>query len=155
MSSSAKKNWIVGVWTGDAFQPASEADSDMVTHLKKGARVKLDVTEFRSLPRNAFYWVILRLVVENTEYFATPEALHKTLLVGCGVVEPVITLDGEILMTPASTRFDRMAEGEFKAYFDRAMQIIQERIIPGVDLKLMMKNADRYSGGTRKPHHPT
>lgn len=154
MSNSANKKWIVGVWTGESFQPASEHDLELVQHLKKGARVRLDVTEFRSLPRNAFYWVVLRLVVENTEYFATAEALHKTLLVGCGVVEPVISLDGEILMTPASTAFDKMGEGDFKAYFDRAMQIIQERIIPGIDLKLLIREADRKSGGTRKPHHP-
>ncbi len=154
MSSTKPKNWIVARWDGNTLRPRSEYDRELLAHLKVGSDVRVEVNEFRSLKRNAFYWVILRLVVHNNEHFATPEALHKLLLVACGVTEPFITLDGEYMLIPSSTSFDKMKEDEFKAYFDKAMQIIAEKILPGVDLKLLMREADRFSGGTRKPHHP-
>ena len=156
-SSSTSRKWIVAQWSGKdfTFKPQSEYDHQLVAHLKAGSRVRLDVTEFRSLPRNSYYWVILQVVVENSECFATKEALHKTLLLACGVVEPIIDLDGEIVMAPASTAFDKMPEGEFKAYFDKAMQLISQRIIPGLDLNTLLKEADRHSAGTRRPYHPS
>jgi hypothetical protein len=155
-SSSTSKKWIVGLWDGKAFtfKPQSEYDHNLVAHLKVGTRVRLDVTEFRSLPRNSYYWVILQVVVDNSECFATKESLHKTLLLACGVVEPIVDLDGEITMAPASTAFDKMPEGEFKAYFDKAMGLISTKIIPGMDLQELLKEADRHSAGTRKPYHP-
>jgi hypothetical protein len=62
-------------------------------------------------------------------------------LVSCGVVEPVITIEGEIIMYPSSTAFDAMKEEEFKAYFDAAMELITTRIIPGMDLEDLLREA--------------
>jgi hypothetical protein len=90
----------------------------------EGVPLRIQLAQPRSGPRHRLYRVILRIVVENTEKFSTEDALHKTLLVGCGVVEPVITPEADIIMCPSSTAFDAMREDEFKAYFDQAMQII-------------------------------
>ena len=141
MSAPKANKWVLGGWDGASLKPYAPYDHEMMQRLPVGTPVRLNFAQPRSLPRHRLYWVVLRLVVKNTELFATEEALHKVLLVGCGVTEPFLDLDGNISLIPSSTAFDKMSEEEFKAYFDRAMEIIQAKIIPGVELKLLLREA--------------
>lgn len=144
-SSKSKNKWILADWDGEALWPHANYDREMLLELPRNATVRLQFAQPRSLPRHRLYRVVLRQVVKNTHLFATEEALHKTLLVGCGVVEPVITVEGEILMIPSSTAFDAMPEEEFKAYFDEAMQIITTNIIPDMDIDDLLDEARKES----------
>ena len=81
----------------------------------------------------------------NNRFYSTEDALHKSLLVACGVVEPVITLTGEIIFVPSSTAFEAMPEEEFKIYFDKAMELISTTVIPDLDLDELMKEARSQS----------
>ena len=60
--------------------------------------------------------MILRIVTNNTDLFASEDSLHDTLLLANGVVRPVMTTAGEIIMIPSSTAFDAMPEEEFKGH---------------------------------------
>jgi hypothetical protein len=130
---------------GMALVPHAPYDEKMLERYPEGVPLRIQLAQPRSGPRHRLYRVILRIVVENTEKFSTEDALHKTLLVGCGVVEPVITPEADIIMCPSSTAFDAMPEDEFKAYFDRALGIITSLIIPGLDLDELMKQAREES----------
>lgn len=141
MSAPKANKWVLGVWDGNALRPYAPYDHEMMQRLPVGTPVRLQFAQPRSLPRHRLYWVVLRLVIKNSEVFATEEALHKVLLVGCGVTEPFLDLDGNISLIPSSTAFDKMSEEEFKAYFDRAMEIIETKIIPGVSLQLLLREA--------------
>ena len=67
------------------------------------------------------------------------------MLLSCGVVRPVLTEAGEIIMIPSSTAFEAMPEEEFKAYFDKAMEKIQTHIIPCIELGLLLNEARKQS----------
>jgi hypothetical protein len=104
-------------------------------------QLRAQLAQVRSLPQLRLYWPWVRKVVENSEHFTHERSLHNTLLVGCGVVEPMITLSGEIMMIPSSIAFDAMGDQEFSNYFERAQAIVAESILPGVSLKLLMNEA--------------
>lgn len=140
-NSRSKNKWVLVEWNGKELVPHASYDRDMLSLLKLNTPIRAQFAQPRSIPRHRLYRVILRIVVENSERFATEEALHKTLLVGCGVVEPVMTVAGEIIMIPSSTAFDAMGEEDFKAYFDQAMDIVQIHIIPDIELGLLLKEA--------------
>lgn len=151
MSNSPKSGRaIYVVWDGEAFRPFARYDEELCAELPKNTNLRAAFSRPRNIPRHRLYRVVLRLVVHNTDKFATEEALHKTLLVGCGVVEPVITVQGEILMIPSSTAFEAMPEDEFKSYFDDAMRIIETHVIPGVDLSLLLKEAREQANWKEK-----
>jgi cyanophycinase-like exopeptidase len=88
---------------------------------------------------------MIRIVAQNSGLFAHEDALHDTLLLANGVVRPVMTTAGEIIMMPSSTAYDAMGEDEFKAYFDAALETIQTHIIPGIDLDALLKEARQQS----------
>ncbi|TYO65422.1 hypothetical protein FXV83_15920 [Bradyrhizobium hipponense] len=148
-SNKSKNQWIlVRKQIGDdgiTLRAHAPYDEKMLERFPIDVPLRIQLAQPRSGPRHRLYRVILRIVVENTDKFSTEDALHKTLLVGCGVVEPVISPDAEIIMCPSSTAFDAMPEDEFKAYFDRAMEIITTIIIPGLDLEELMKEARNES----------
>lgn len=137
----SKQKWILADWDGNTLRPHAAYDRESLDYLPRGKPVRVQVNNSRSNPRLRLYWVTLRQVVKNTEVFATDTALHKLLLVACGVTEPFIDLEGNITLQPSSIAFEAMLEDEFKAYFDRAMEVIATKIMPGVDLKLLLREA--------------
>jgi hypothetical protein len=149
-NAASKGGWILVEWDGQTLTAHAPYDLEKLEQLRKGVPLRAQFAQPRSMPRHRLYWVVLRLVVNNTNMFQTEEALHKTLLVGCGIVEPVVTVDGEIIMIPSSTAFDAMTEETFKAYFDEAMLTIENHIIPGVDLTLLLKEARKQANWREK-----
>ncbi|MGJ4945175.1 hypothetical protein ACQR1W_31760 [Bradyrhizobium sp. HKCCYLS1011] len=149
-SSKSSNPWIYVVKNEDGhLVPYAPYDREKFEELPVNKLLRVNIVQQRNAPRHRLYRVILRLVVKNTDLFVSEDSLHKTLLVGCGVVEPVLKVhilpgaedDGEIIMVPSSTAYDAMDEDVFKAYFDKAMGIVESNIIPGIDLSLLLKEA--------------
>lgn len=139
--ASKKGGWVLVDCVEGKLQPHANYDREMLDGLQNGETIRIQISRYRSQPRHRLYWVILRQVVKNTNFFTSEKNLHHTLLVGCGVVEPVMSPDGDITFMPSSTAFDAMDEDDFKPYFDRAMEIITTKIMPGVDLDLLLKES--------------
>jgi hypothetical protein len=118
--------------------PFANYDREKFDELALNKVLRVNIAQQRSQPRHRLYRVVLRQVVKNTDLFVDEDSLHKTLLLGCGVIEPVLTVTGEIIMAPSSTAFDAMKEDTFKAYFDQALNIISVNIIPGVDIEALL-----------------
>jgi hypothetical protein len=146
-NSKSKNPWIFVVKNTDGhLVPFANYDREKFDELALNKVLRVNIAQQRSQPRHRLYRVVLRQVVKNTDLFVDEDSLHKTLLLGCGVVEPVMTVDllpgsdrdGEIMMIPSSTAFDAMKEDTFKAYFDQALNIIGTNIIPGVDIEALL-----------------
>lgn len=137
MSNSKSKNpWIFVVKNEDGLlTPYANYDREKFEAFPVGKVLRANIAQQRSQPRHRLYRVILRQVIKNTDLFATEDNLHDTLLLSCGVVRPVLSSTGEIIMIPSSTAFDAMTEETFKAYFDEAMMLITTTLIPGLDIE--------------------
>ncbi|MCS3449973.1 DUF1367 family protein [Bradyrhizobium elkanii] len=144
-SNKSKNKWILVRKVDGHLIPHAAYDVEMFQAIPENVPVRAQFAQPRSGPRHRLYRVILRLVTHNTDLFATEDSLHDTLLLSNGVVRPVMTTAGEIIMIPSSTAFDAMGEEEFKAYFDAALETIQAHIIPGIDLDELLKEARAQS----------
>jgi hypothetical protein len=144
---SEKHRWTLCDYVDGVLRPHADYDAELMrTRLQQGDTVHVQFKKPRNVPRHRRYWAVIQVVIKNNEMFATDRHLHRTLLMGCGVVEPVITIDGDIVMIPSSTAFDAMDEGTFRQYFDAAMNIINTHIMPGVEIDELLAEADRASG---------
>lgn len=142
--------WVlIDVLPDGSLAPHSRFDRERI--LKRVQRVKADrngnkqvraaLAQVRSLPQLRLYWPWLRKIIENSPHLVSERALHNMLLLGCGVVETMIDMDGNTLVIPSSISFDAMSQEEFDRYFERAQQIVSEKILPGVNLKSLMNEA--------------
>ncbi|MEY9147494.1 MULTISPECIES: hypothetical protein [Bradyrhizobium] len=144
-SNKSKSKWILVRKVDGHLIPHAAYDVEMFQSIPENVPVRTQFAQPRSGPRHRLYRVILRIVTNNTDLFASEESLHDTLLLANGVVRPVMTTAGEIIMIPSSTAFDAMGEEDFKAYFDAALETIQSHIIPGIDLDELLKEARAQS----------
>lgn len=143
--NKSKSQWILVRKVDGALVAHAPYDVAMFERFPENVPLRIQLAQPRSGPRHRLYRVILRIVAENNRFYSTEDALHKSLLVACGVVEPVITLTGEIIFVPSSTAFEAMPEEEFKLYFDKAMELISTTVIPDLDLDELMKEARSQS----------
>lgn len=150
MQTPKRNSWALFKRQGNALVPHAPYDHEILSMFPEGVPLRASFAQPRSLPRHRLYWVVLRLVIKNSNYFATVEGLHKTLLTACGVTEPLITLEGEIVLIPSSIAFEKMEESEFKEYFDAALDAISTRVIPGVDINELLNEAKREARWTEK-----
>jgi hypothetical protein len=144
-SNKSKNKWIMLRKVEGRMVPHARYDAEMLEAIPENVPVRAQFAQPRSGPRHRLYRVLIRIVANNTDLFAHEDALHDTLLLANGVVRPVMTTAGEIIMMPSSTAYDAMCEDEFKAYFDAALETIQTHIIPGIDLDALLKEARQQS----------
>lgn len=114
---------------GGRLSPVSAFDAEELDAFPDGMIFDLVARNKRTLPLLRTYWTALTRAVEATGRWQSREALHTSLKVRMGLVEPLYGLKGEVIgMIPHSTAFGAMDQGEFRAYFDKAMAALSEAV---------------------------
>ena len=129
--------------TPGGLSPVDAFDTERLDKYALGATVEVRVHQRRSTQHHRLYWAVLSRVSENCEQFPKAELLHDALKRHLGYVKRVQTITGEVCFIPDSTAFAAMDQSEFNAFFDRAMQVIAEFVIPGVDPIALVKEVER------------
>jgi len=114
---------------GGVLSPVSQFDAEEFLSFPNGMLFDLIPRNKRTLPLHRTYWQALTKAVEATGRWQSREALHTSLKVAMGLVEPIYDLRGNVTgMQPHSTAFAAMDQGEFKVYFDGAMAKLSEAV---------------------------
>jgi hypothetical protein len=104
-------------------------DSEELAAFPDGMTFDMIPRNKRTLPLHRTYWQALTKAVEATGRWQSREALHTSLKVAMGLVEPIYDLRGNVTgMQPHSTAFAAMDQGEFRVYFDGAMAKLSEAV---------------------------
>jgi len=122
MATKREKAVYAFVRRGNTLVPELDMDLRALDGVANGQRVRIEVKEFRNVPRHRAYWAMLSDVVSATECAITPERLHEVLKLELGIVELVRLPNGMTVALPGSIAFDKMDETEFVAFFKRAEQ---------------------------------
>jgi len=110
--------------TGSVLTPELRMDRDAIDRIPNGARVRVEITEPRSVNRLRLYWRMLSYVRDATDCAPTSEYLHSAIKLELGFGTPVKLRNGMMVLVPASVAFDKMTEEEFRAFFDRAVEFL-------------------------------
>lgn len=90
-------------------------------------------------PRNGKHhrklFALLKIVFDNQETFATLEALLDALKMATGLFDIRQTVDGIPFTVPRSISFASMCQSEFEVFYDKVMDVIVTKILPGVNRK--------------------
>lgn len=144
-------NWVLLNQRPDGLLvPHGIYDRERVDKRGKMGRfqIRAQIAQVRSLPQLRLYWPWIRKVAENSHHNISEKLLHNMLLTACGYTEPYITIEGDMHLIPSSVAMDQMGQEEFEQYFESAQLIVSQKILPGVDLKTLMKATKDYAGWT-------
>lgn len=123
---------IFMVRRGSFLQPETPLDGELLAEYPAAKRLRVALTQPRSNPHLRLYWSMLRLVVDNLDTPVTTEALHEWVKLKCGVSVAIPLRSGAVDHVPGSVAFDKMDQDQFNRFFDRAMGLIVEHLIPGL-----------------------
>lgn len=164
---------ILCIRTPAGFVPASTFDGDRLDLFPLGSEIEVEVRKKRSGPRHRFYFAILGAVIPNLPdrlRLPSVEVLHDRLKMWLGyrreIRLPAGTMveaedaDGRLLRlkiveeatayVPGSVSFKAMDDVAFTEFLRRALDMVQEHLIPGIDLALLKREAVKSLGNTLK-----
>lgn len=129
-----------------ALRPMNGACEDAIKSIPSGSIVRIEIKRTAgNLKRMAWYWVMLKLALDNLEDAfegpITTKALHKWLKRKAGLAKPITSKKtGEIIdYDYDSISFHTMPENERAAFIDFAADLLARRL--GVDPMTLQNEA--------------
>lgn len=114
---------------------APDDDRAMLALLKVpiGSVVKVEIKTGRSVPMLRKWWALMTKIQENQSRYQTVEELEDALCVHLGHCERLVLRDGTEVRRPRSIAFHNMKQADFNDLYDRAIRMVCEHIIPGLE----------------------
>ena len=126
MAKGKDKQPIYMVRKGLALVPELEMDAQAITCIPNGHSVRVELRQYRSLPRLRAYWAMLHEVVAATECAASAERLHEAMKLELGIVD-LVKVGNLTVAIPGSIAFDRMNEAKMSEFFNIAQRWLAEK----------------------------
>jgi hypothetical protein len=103
---------------------------DQIDSLKEGAVVTARLTQARNIKHHRLWFALLQTVFGAQSLFPTLDEMHDAIKISIGHCEERKTIDGATYWHPKSISFYALDQQEFSQFFDRAVAIIIEKILP-------------------------
>lgn len=117
------------VKSANGLRPLRSWDLEAIAGDGIGTEYELNRVSKRKPKQHRTYWKALGLVVKSTDRWATSAHLHDELKIACGYYRIAKNLrNGQELILPDSTAWDKMDQAEFQAYMDRAMETLSKAV---------------------------
>ena len=110
---------------GNTLVPEMDMDIAALDGIAQNQRVKVEIKQWRSLPRLRAYWATLRDCIAATECAPTVDTLHKEIKLNVGLIERV-RYKGMLVQIPASIALHELPEPDMIAYFQAAEKYLAE-----------------------------
>lgn len=118
--------------------PADELSEAALRKIAVGQDVRAEIARPRN-PRSVqqlrLYWKLMQVVCDSSDHFKDREQVSDFLKLQTGHYETTqIVMDGKPYewRRPKSIAFDRLSHEDFQDYWNRALDVICARIIPGI-----------------------
>jgi hypothetical protein len=128
--------------TLSGLAPADDHAREVLRRWQLGETLKADVRKPRAHRSLRRYWALVNLVYQNSEQFKSPEAVHAYLKIRAGHCTPIVSKStGEVFLVPDSISYDRLDETEFRAVWERVVQVVADEIlgtgVPEIEAEIM------------------
>lgn len=95
--------------------------------------VLVTVKKSRNLGHHRKFFALLTLIYANQSRYHSVDELLDAMKVYLGHSQLIVLSDGREVHIPKSIAFHRMDQLEFNAFWDRAVTLVCEKILPGVN----------------------
>lgn len=134
MTKSTKSEAPPATWrrTLSGFEPADEQSRSFWQKIKLGDIIALDGRRPRNLKHHRKYWILMQIVVDNSDDFDTPEMVNyavKAAMERGRWIKP-----GKAkrpLFIPESISFASMDQEAFERFYSEAVNVVIKYFLPG------------------------
>jgi hypothetical protein len=111
--------------------PADPLGMDTLATVADGAELTVRATYPRNPGHHRKFFALLNEVFHNQNHFATLESMLDAIKVALGYCEQFTGMRGETITVPKSISFASMGQDAFQSFYDRAVNLIIEKVLPG------------------------
>lgn len=129
-----------------SLRPCDQAGLEVLSKIPKDAVVQVEIKRPRSLPQLRMYWQMLDFVVENSDRWPSAKVLDAAIKIELGHCTVYKRPDGELGYIPDSISFERMGQDRFNEFMDRAIDLICQHLIPGMEPSALRAEIERIAG---------
>ena len=131
------------------LRPTDAIGGEALERVPLNEDVKVEITRPRRLGHHRKFFALLAAVYPHQSTYGSQNLFRAAIEVALGFGESVKLPDGRMIIVPKSISFANMDQAEFDALFDRAVELIVSRIIPGIDSDDLRREVDEIILGNR------
>lgn len=115
---------------GRTLVPIDDAGVSLLQRHQDGKRLIVSVHVPRSEKHFRLFWVLISKIVEAGAWSGDKESLVDWIQISMGRVRSVVDPEsGRAFLVPLSMKAEDMGDAEFREFFDRAIQLICEKLL--------------------------
>lgn len=118
---------------GSFLRPAGAVDMELFEKIPGGKPVEVQVHARRNIKFHRLVWGLVHLCFKHQSHYTNPEDLMDDFKIATGHFRLITRMDGKQDREPESISFAKMDEVKFRSFFDKLLDIVIARIIPGVN----------------------
>lgn len=115
------------------LKPTDRLSAEALERVPLGKDVRAEITRPRNLKYHRKFFALLKAIFPHQNIYPTMTLFRGAIEIALGFGETFKMPDGRTMMVPHSISFASMDQTEFEALFDRAVELITTRILPGLD----------------------
>lgn len=135
----------IGAPYRDCLVPADDAAAEAIGKIPIGEAVLIQTKRGRSLQQHRLFWGLLSYVAEASEW-ETAERLLVAIKVRLGRYDLVKMPNGKCVPAPHSISFSAMKQDEFADFFNQAVDVICQDVLPSMDSAQLIAEAQSALG---------
>jgi len=113
------------------FVPEDERALEILEGLNDGDKVLMWVHKARYPEHHKLAWAVFQKIADATGQ--TAENIALWLKLETGRFDYVQLVDGRVIENPHSLKFESMSQAEFQLFWNDALEIVKDKVLPGVD----------------------
>ncbi len=118
---------------GNHLGAVDAISAEAIAGIKAHETVTVSIRRSRNGKHHRKLFALLKIVFDNQTAFATTEQLLDALKLATGLFDIGKTVDGIPFTSPRSISFASMCQSEFEQWYDKAVEVILTKILPGVN----------------------
>jgi len=131
---------------GNRLEACALVDEEALADIPEGKDLSVTIHRTRSTKQHRFFWALLQLVCENHETYRNANQLLLWLKIRLGYVEEVKFHSDEVWWVAKSISFNAMGQDEFRNFFDAALDVIVDEVIPGILQEDLLREIEHMVG---------
>ena len=136
--------------TLNGWAPADDAAREVARKFTVGQTYRAEIVRPRDLRTLKLWWVLCQMIADNTDTFKSKEQVSDYLKIRAGHATVIVAKStGEMYSVPDSISFDAMDQTEFQELWKRAIDVVLQDILPGVDAAEVDAEIQRLMGTAR------
>lgn len=112
--------------------PTDRRSEELLKELPDHTCFRVEVRQPRNVDHHRKYWALIQAIFPHQSQYATTRHLHEALKLSVGHFDMIKSLKGVEVPVTRETNFSKMDQAEFAQFYDRVVDLILTRLLPGV-----------------------